>query len=517
MLRFHGGGLRLIYCGSFLTRVSGKPMRFVVKYFSEIIVKSRPVRIQFSSRLTDNLRARIKRIDANANIEKFWDRVVIDSSLPNADIGLMLEILNSTPGVGQYLYVDSFPLVSIDDVCEQALRLFKDRIDGKTFVVRIKRSGSHSFNSTELERKVGGYLLAHANAKGVQLREPDVTVKLEVRDDIVFAVREQYYGLGGFPLGTQGPVLSLISGGFDSTVASFDVMRRGMSAHYIFFNLGGHAHEVGVQEVAYYLWNRYGSTSRVKFVSVPFMGVVAQMLEQVPAAYRGVVLKRMMMRAASTVAEKLNIHALVTGEAIGQVASQTIQNLALIDAVAETVVLRPLIASDKQDIVATAQKIGTAAFAESIPEYCGIISTKPVTAGKKDRVAEAEASFDFAVLDKAIEDTRIVDISELHSIDKTAPEVEVLAVPLYGSTVIDIRHPDEVELRPLTLQTNTVLSIPFFKLHKEAEQLDKSQSYMLYCEKGVMSKLHAAHLKAEGFETVTVLSVAEKFNTATTS
>mgnify|MGYP003384835343 CR=1 FL=1 len=482
-------------------------MRFVVKYFSEIIVKSRPVRIQFSSRLTDNLRSRLKRVDPNARIEKFWDRVVIDSSLPKEDMGQILEVLNSTPGVGQYLFVDSFPLVSKEDVCEQALRLFKDRIEDKTFVVRVKRSGNHDFNSTELERQVGGFLLAKSGAKGVKLRQPDYTVKLEVRDQTVFAVREQYYGLGGFPLGTQGPVLSLISGGFDSTVASFDTMRRGMQTHFIFFNLGGHAHEVGVQEVAYYLWNRYGSTSRVKFVSVPFMDVVAEMLESVPAPYRGVVLKRMMIRAASTLAEKLNIHALVTGEAIGQVASQTIQNLALIDAVAETVVLRPLITTDKQDIVATAQKIGTAAFAESIPEYCGIISTKPVTAGKKHRVKEAEFEFDFSVLDKAVEDTSIIDISELDTLDKTAPDVEVLNVPLYGSTVIDIRHPDEVELKPFQLETNAVVNIPFYKLHKEAESLDKTQSYMLYCEKGVMSKLHAAHMKAEGFAEVRVFSL----------
>ncbi len=236
------------------------------------------------------------------------------------------------------------------------------------------------------------------------------------------------------------------------------------------------------------------------------MGVVAQMLEQVPAAYRGVVLKRMMMRAASAIAEKLDIYALVTGEAIGQVASQTIQNLALIDAVAETVVLRPLITSDKQSIVTTAQRIGTAAFAESIPEYCGIISTKPVTAGKKDKVIEAEASFDFSVLDQAIAEANIADIEDLASLDKQAAEVEVLPVPLYGSTVIDIRHPDEAELRPFELQTNDVLSIPFYKLHQQAQSLDKTQSYMLYCEKGVMSRLHAAHMKAEGFEAVAVYS-----------
>jgi len=479
-------------------------MRFVVKYFSEIIVKSRPVRSQFSKRLADNLRQRLKEIDRGVIVEKGWDKIVIDSKLPLEQKDAVIEVLNTTPGVGQFLFVQSFPLDGFESIGPAVLELFKPLIDGKTFVVRAKRSGNHDFNSHEVEMKVGGYLLHNTDALGVKLKGADYTVKIEIRNDVIFAVKEQHQGPGGFPLGTMAPVLSLLSGGFDSTVASYETMRRGMSTHFLFFNLGGHAHEVGVKEVAYYLWQKYGSNIPVKFVSVPFMDVVAEMLRSVPSAYRGVVLKRMMMRAASKIADKLNIDAIVTGEAIGQVASQTLPNLSLIDSASDVLVLRPLITADKGDIVATSHRIGAFEFAESMPEYCGIISTKPVTRGTKQKAEESELEFDFAVLDQAVADTQITKIHDLAEADTKAPEVEVLSAPLYQSTIVDIRHPDEIDQRPLDVDTNNVVEIPFFKLYKQAESLDKKQHYMLYCARGVMSKLHAGHLKAEGFDNVSV-------------
>ena len=479
-------------------------MRFVIKYFSEIIVKSRPVRKQFCKRLADNLRLRLQQLDKAVVVQRQWDKIIVTCKLPETELEAVLEVLKSTPGVGQFLYVTSFPLVSIADIAERAVELYADKINGRRFVVRVKRSGNHNFVSNDVERQVGGHLLANTGAAGVDLRNADYTVRLEVRDNTVFAVKQQYQGLGGFPLGTMGPVLSLLSGGFDSTVASFETMRRGMPTHFLFFNLGGHAHEVGVKEVAYYLWQRFGSFAPVTFISVPFIEVVAEMLNSVPASYRGVVLKRMMLRAASTIATEQNFGALVTGEAIGQVASQTLPNLGLIDAVAETLVLRPLITADKDSIIKTSRQIGTVEFAESMPEYCGVISTSPVTAGKADKVLAAEAGFNFNVLDAAVTSRVIYPISELGEINSNAPPLEIFSAPVIGSVIIDIRHPDEVALKPLHIPTNTVLTIPFFKLHKQAAELDTRQRYMLYCERGVMSKLHAAHLLAEGFGPVAV-------------
>ena len=123
----------------------------------------------------------------------------------------------------------------------------------------------------------------------------------------------------------------------------------------------------------------------VTFVTIPFEGVVAEILERVDSPLMGVVLKRMMLRAATQVAEDLGVDALVTGESVAQVSSQTLPNLAVIDRATDLLVLRPLVAMDKQDIIAVARQIGTEPFAAHMPEYCGVISVRPDTSSSSSR------------------------------------------------------------------------------------------------------------------------------------
>ena len=178
----------------------------------------------------------------------------------------------------------------------------------------------------------------------------------------------------------------------------FQMMRRGLLTHFCFFNLGGRAHELGVKEVAHYLWKKYGSSHRVLFISVPFEEVLGDILENVDDSHMGVVLKRMMLKAADVIAEDLQLDTLVTGEAISQVASQTLTNLAVIDKATDKLVLRPLITEHKQDIIRTAVEIGTAEFAENMPEYCGVISVSPKTKAKLGRVVHEETRLDPSIL-----------------------------------------------------------------------------------------------------------------------
>ena len=157
--------------------------------------------------------------------------------------------------------------------------LWRDQLEGKTFCVRVKRRGKHDFSSIDVERYVGGGLNQHIESGRVKLTNPDVTVHLEVEDDRLLLIKGRYEGIGGFPIGTQEDVLSLISGGFDSGVSSYMLMRRGCRVHYCFFNLGGAAHEIGVRQVAHYLWNRFGSSHRVRFVAINFEPVVGNSRE----------------------------------------------------------------------------------------------------------------------------------------------------------------------------------------------------------------------------------------------
>lgn len=480
-------------------------MKFLVKLFPEIIIKSKPVRKKFTKQLRDNLRKLLLPLDPNLEIIRDWDRITIETASRDPEVlAGFVAVLSNTPGIAHIVEVLEYPLVDVHDIFEKTRLAIGDSLRGKSFVVRCKRVGSHDFNSSEVERYVGGGLNQHIESAGVDLHNPDVTVRIEVRQDLVYIVNRRIAGLGGFPLGTIDAAVSLISGGFDSTVSSYLTMKRGMRTHFCFFNLGGREHEVGVKEVALYLWLKYGASHRVKFVSVPFEDVVGEILKNVENSQMGVILKRMMLRAASEVAAQLDVSALVTGEAVAQVSSQTLQNLSVIDQVTDTLVLRPLICADKLDIINIAAKIGTEAFAANMPEYCGVISVKPTTRAKPEKIAAQEANFDFAVLERAIASANYINIDALADEDLTVAAVESLPIPLPDAVIVDVRHPDEVDRKPLKLAASEVQTIPFYELHSRFAQLDQSRTYMLFCDKGVMSRLHASHLVEQGFENVKV-------------
>ena len=472
------------------------PMKFVVKYFSEIAIKSKPVRRRFVAQLAANLREVLREIDPAVQVHRQFDRLRVESALEGeVVVARMVEAMCNAPGIAYVLEVKEYPLPALEVIVEYVLPIYAERLEGRNFAVRCKRNGTHPFTSIEVEREVGGALLARSGAIGVRLVKPEVTVEVEISKKSLFVIGRRHAGLGGYPIGSLDPVLSLISGGFDSPVASYLTMKRGMRTHFLFFNLGGRDHEIGVKEVALYLWQKFGCKQRVLFISVPFEEVVAQLLNNVEDSQMGVILKRMMLRVADRLAEDLEIDALVTGECVAQVSSQTLRNLAVIDRVTNRLVLRPLIASDKGDIIRMAAKIGTEEFAANMPEYCGIISVNPTTRARLDRVEAQEKNFDMTILDRAIAASRQTRIDRLAEQEMERVEVEVLAVPLAGSTVIDIRHPEEVELCPLELHV-PVLRIPFYELHGKAAGLARG-SYMLYCGKGLMSRLHASHLLAE--------------------
>lgn len=480
-------------------------MHFIVKLFPEITIKSPPVRKRFTKHLRDNLRNLLAEVEVPVRVVREWDKldVLSDSDDPKV-IAQVAEILANTPGIAHFAQVRSFALGDLEDIYQKTHSVWAPALAGKTFCVRVKRSGDHEFTSIDIERYVGGGLNQHSDALGVRLKNPDITVMLEVRKDRLYVIEKQAPGLGGFPLGSQDPVLSLISGGFDSTVSSYLTIKRGIRTHYCFFNLGGRAHEVAVKEVAYYLWRKYGASHRVMFVTVPFEDVVAEILDKVHNSQMGVVLKRMMMRAASQVADAMEIQALVTGEAIAQVSSQTLTNLSVIDRVTDTLTLRPLITMDKGDIIDVARKIGTEEFSASIPEYCGVISRKPTTRAKLERIEAEEAKFDFAVLDTAVETRKVQHIDSVINDLQDDEQVALVSEVTANQVVIDVRHPDEEELSPLQLDGVEILKIPFYKLSSSFATLDKAAQYLLYCDKGVMSQLHAANLKADGYSNLGV-------------
>lgn len=485
-------------------------MKFIIKLFPEISIKSKPVRQRFIKQLRQNISEVLKREFDQVTVQGYWDKVEVNVKGDLEYAQKVAATLQRIPGIANILRVQSYTIEDIDNNFEEMLRLtqniFGQQLIGKTFVVRVKRAGKHGFASTDLERFIGGGLFQRLDTAGVQLKNPDLTIRLEVRDSELYVIEERYEGLGGFPLATVDDVLSLMSGGFDSTVASYLTMKRGLKTHFCFFNLGGSAHEIGVKQVALYLWEKYGASHRVKFVTVPFEEVIAEIVQNIHHSQRGVVLKRMMLRAAEEVADSLNIQALVMGDSIAQVSSQTLTNMCVIDAVTKKLVLRPLVTMDKQDIISLSRKIGTEDFAKNMPEYCGVISDKPTTCATEERLVEEEANFDFTILEQALKSRMTVKIDEVLTRVQTLAEVDIVSIPHQDDFIIDIRHPEERVKAPLMLTNNDITQIPFYELMSKIDELDATRSYLLYCDKGAMSQLHASHLKTLGYAHVGVYS-----------
>ncbi|MGL6296184.1 MAG: thiazole biosynthesis protein, partial [Plesiomonas sp.] len=231
--------------------------------------------------------------------------------------------------------------------------------------------------------------------------------------------------------------------------------------------------------------------------------------EKVEDGQMGVILKRMMMRAASKVAERFGIQALVTGEALGQVSSQTLTNLRLIDNVTDTLILRPLISHDKEHIIKLARQIGTEDFAKTMPEFCGVISKSPTVKAVKTKIEEEEGKFDFAILDNVVENAKYMDIRDIaEQAKEQVPEVETVDAFSAGEVILDIRSPEEEEESPLkaegVLAGVELQKMPFYKLSSQFDTLDQSKTYLLFCDRGVMSKLQALYLREKGFMNVKV-------------
>lgn len=470
--------------------------KFILKLFPEIMVKGASAKRQMVGQLYNNLMTLLTPYHPDLHIKKFSDKIEVVS--PIEVLEKVRQTLLDTPGIEQVLEAIQFDQIeTLTQIKACVGETIGSTLQDKTFVVRVKRTGKHPFQSMDIAQTVGGYLRATYENNGVDLHHPDTTIYLELVNNQLNIITHKYQGLGGFPIGTQGDILSLMSGGFDSTVASYLTMKRGIKTHFIFFNLGGIAHEIGVKQVALYLWSKFGASHNVSFVSVPFDTVVSEIFRSTHESYMGVTLKRLMILAAEEIADTMGIDALLTGESVAQVSSQTLRNLSLIDTVSSKLILRPLATMNKPEIIAIANTIGTRHFAESMPEYCGVISKNPITHGSFKRMQREDSKLDYTVLEDAVKNAITISVKDIIKDVTTQAPIEVIHTLEENMVIIDIRPEAD------TLEHS--IKIPFHRLKTEFKKLPQDKEYLLYCDKGIMSQLHAQYLQdAEGRQNVRV-------------
>jgi len=263
----------------------------------------------------------------------------------------------------------------IDDLARTVGEMTTDRVRGRTFAARVKRRGTHDWDSMDLARLIGSEL--HSASAGVDLSSPDVEVSVAVLDQEAYLVIDHQRAAGGLPLGTQDRVLCLVSGGFDSVVAAWMLMSRGCPVDFVHFSLNC-AQSDHALAVARELWARWGHGTQPTVHLVEFQPVKDALYEHVDARMRQVTLKVMMAQAASEIAQQVGITALVTGDALGQVSSQTLPHLVAVSRSVETPLLRPLLGLPKESIIDLARKVGTAELSARAQEVCDLSAGGPV-------------------------------------------------------------------------------------------------------------------------------------------
>lgn len=491
-------------------------MKILVKFSPELFIKSNSVRIFFVKRLIKNIKIVLKKRNKFVSILQCWDHFQIHCQYN--DYIQVSKILIDIPGIYCILIVQDSLIFSLEDIYHQIiLTNCISRLSGKKFCIRIKRCGNHVFNSQEIACYLGNKLCNNLDNVRVDLTKPDEVLYLEIKDNNLFIIMKRYLGLGGLPIGTQQDSLSLISGGFDSAVSSYMVMRRGCRVHYCFFNLIGNNMDVHnnieVYKIVYYLWNKFDCSHKVKFIAIDFSEVVRNISAKIRDNYIGIILKRMMLRAAVAVADNLKIKALVTGEVLGQVSSQTLENLTLISNVIPNnyIMLRPLIVHDKESIIKLSRQIGTECFSRTVPEYCGIVSKKSIAKANKKYVELAENGLDTVILNKAISQAHILDVNDIPMFTRNNNNQHVYSIETTTQLssediILDIRAPNEQDkYYPIQIPKNVkIQKIPFYKLSDQFPKLDQSRIYLLYCRHGIMSKLQAIYLHQKGFRNIKI-------------
>ena len=364
-------------------------MKSIIVHYQEIALKGKN-RPWFVARLVRNLRRATSDLDVTA-VRALMGRIEVVLG-PHEEWLVVRERLERVFGVGNFARAGRAPL-DVDAIAGEILEDLGDtRVD--TFRVSARRADKRfPLTSPQIEREVGGRI-KEARGWTVNLGAPQLTIHVEALSDEAFYYFGKNKGAGGLPVGASGRIVCLLSGGIDSPVAAWRMMRRGCRVLFVHFHsypVLSKASQEKVRELVALL-TRYQYDSRLWLV--PFADVQQQVILTVPPPLRVVIYRRLMMRIAEDVARRHRARALVTGEVVGQVASQTLENMNRINEVVQLPVLRPLVGMDKEEITGEAQRLGTYPISIIPDQDCCTLFTPrhPATAARRDDVERAEAT-----------------------------------------------------------------------------------------------------------------------------
>ena len=363
--------------------------------YGELSTKGRN-KNDFINRLRENVRYSFNDL-MPLKIRAERDRMFIE--IENEEkMNVLMERLPEVFGIQSFSPVASCEkdMEQIKALAIQIMELYKEQ--EITFKVEVRRTDKNfPLDSHAIQREIGGTVLRNYQNLSVNVKKPDVELRIEVRLDAVYMMAQVIPGAGGMPIGSNGKSLLMLSGGIDSPVAGYLMMKRGVRLEAIHFYSPPYTSQNSLQKVKDLANELTKFGAKIRLHIIPFTELQVLIKESVPENVTMTTTRRMMLRIADKVREEIDALAIVTGESLGQVASQTLESLTAINAVTSTPILRPLIASDKLDIIEIAERIGT--YETSIQPYedCCTIFTpaSPKTKPKLEKVMHYESFTEF--------------------------------------------------------------------------------------------------------------------------
>lgn len=384
--------------------------------FGELSTKGKNKK-DFIRVLAENIRHALKEFKG-LRIEVRYDHIYIE--LGEYDYEPVLMRLQDVSGIYALSLVYKCSR-DVNDIKESSLELIKQE-EGQTFKVKTKRSDKkYPLVSDEITRIVAGHVLRNTENLKVDVHNPDILLSIEVRDEATYIFTKTVLGAGGYPLGVGGKSMHMLSGGIDSPVAAYLLMKRGVSIECIHFASPPYTSQAVIYKLEDLLkaLNRY--QSKIRLHIVPFTKIQEAIYDNVPECYAITLMRRMMFRLADRLAKRRKCPVISSGESVGQVASQTLQSMHVINDVTNMPVIRPCAVLDKVEIIKTSKKIGTYEISiRPFEDCCTIFTPKnPKTMPRLDEVAKFEQSFEWeSLINEAIANVEVKFISEDSKIEE---------------------------------------------------------------------------------------------------
>lgn len=364
----------------------------------------------FESIMIKNIKYRLKKI-GKFSVTKAQSTVYVEPDEEMNDLSEAVEVLKKIFGIASICRVCVCEK-DFSDICKQSVEYLENVLPyARTFKVTAKRADkSFPMKSPEICNELGGVLLEKFPNLKVDVKNPEITVTVEIRDTNAYVHAENIKGAGGLPVGSSGNALLLLSGGIDSPVAGYMMAKRGIHISAIHYVSPPYTSERARLKVEQLCDKMTGYCGNIAFFCVPFTEIQEAIKNNCPEEYFTIIMRRIMMEIAQRIAGKDDCLALITGESVGQVASQTLSAIACTDAVCRMPVFRPLIGMDKTEIVEISRKIDTFDISTLPYEDCCTVFTPkhPKVRPNLADVETAQNQFDFEpLIQKAVEDTEM--------------------------------------------------------------------------------------------------------------